>query len=214
MIRAALYYRVSTGEQDPEHQREPCRALVERKGWSWSPEHEIEEIASGARRKRPGWSRVLELVAAGEVQRVVAWSLDRVGRSLWAVSDAVRELDTAGAPLVTVREPWLELNLGAGDPMLADFFRRQLVNMFDFIAAFERQRLIDRTAEGTATARRRGKVFGRPRRIGGQALADAFDLRCEGKSWGAIQDELKKRHGRKWPRGTISRAVSRLQADV
>lgn len=222
MIRAAIYLRVSTADQNVEAQRRDCLALVESRGWSTIPEHVIEETGSGAAASRPGWDRILELVHARKVQRVVAWSLDRVGRSLWMISNTVRELDRLAVPLVTVREPFLELGAmlassgNAGfDPtfakLLEKYLRDQMVATFGFIAEFERGRLIDRTRAGLATARSKGKIGGRPRAFAGAALADALDLRLEGKTWGEIQATLRAKHGKKLPRGTIQRAVQRLQ---
>lgn len=205
MIRAALYYRVSTEDQTVEHQRGPCRDLCERNGWSWIPEHEIEETGSGAS-KRPGWDRIMELATAGKVQRVVTWALDRVGRSLWMTCDAIRALDAAGVPLVTVQEPWLQMS----DNMI----RGVLVTVFSYIADHERQRLIARTKEGLATARRYGRVGGRARTIGGAALAHALELRNTGKSWGEVTAAVNAAHKQTFKRSTVSRAVQRLINDV
>ena len=222
MIRSAIYCRVSTADQNLEAQRLDCLALVQSRGWSTIPEHVFEETASGAT-DRPGWARILELAREGKVQRVVAWSLDRIGRSLWTIADNVRELDRLGAPLVTVREPFLEMganleNMHTMDPgiarLIAKYLRDQLVASLGFVADFERRRLIERTRAGLETARRNGRVGGRPRAFVGAALADALELRLHGKSWGEIREHLIKEHRKKLPRGTIQRAVKRLQADL
>jgi DNA invertase Pin-like site-specific DNA recombinase len=222
VIRAAIYCRVSTADQNVEAQRLDCLALVESRGWSSIPEHVIEETASGAA-DRPGWGRILELVAERRVQRVVAWSLDRVGRSLWMIADTVRDLDRQGVPLVTVKEPFLEAGAGltntAGmDPgiarLMSKYLRDQLVATLGFVADFERQRLIERTRAGLNTARRNGRVGGRPRAFAGAALADALDLRLSGKTWGEIREHLITKHRKKLPRGTIQRAVQRLQTGL
>lgn len=214
MIRAAIYLRVSTEDQHVENQRPECEELVSKRGWTVHPAHLVEETGSGAK-ARAGWERVLELARARKIERVVAWSLDRVGRTLWGVADAFRELDKIGCPIVTVREPWLEVESLAGlDPMLVEYMRVQMVHQFAFIAAWERRRLIERTMLGLAAARKRGSVGGRPRAFAGPALEAALTAREGGKSWGEIRKMLRESYGKTLPKGTIARAVKRLQAEA
>lgn len=211
MKRAAAYYRVSTWDQTIENQRAAVRPLVEGRGWRLV--HEVEETASGAK-QRKGWKTIIDDARRRRIDVVAVWSLDRVGRSLWSISDAVRELDALGVKLVSVQEPWLDLPDGAGE--LAELLRAHMVSMFDFVAAFERRRLIDRTLAGHATARRNGKTIGRPRVLAGPALAAAIEARLKKppESWGAIRELLRTQHGKKLTKGTIQTAVTRAIAAV
>jgi DNA invertase Pin-like site-specific DNA recombinase len=213
MKRIAFYYRVSTEDQTVENQRPECEALARARGWLKDEPYIIEETASGAAR-RAGWARVLELGQKQKIHHVVAWSLDRVGRSLWGISDSVRALDRLGAPLVTVKEPWLEIGSAGGDHLLAEYMRVQMVNLFAFIAEYERRRLIDRTIAGQARGRRNGRLPGRPRTLAGPALDAALSARLDGRSWGEIRTLLIERFGKKLRKGSISRSVSRLQSQL
>ena len=85
MKRAAIYARVSTrnGHQDPETQLLALRQVAERAGW-----HVIEEYVdhgiSGAkgRDRRPAFDRLMKDATRRRFDVVMAWSVDRLGRSL------------------------------------------------------------------------------------------------------------------------------------
>ena len=80
--RAALYLRVSTDKQTVENQELQLRQIAERRGW------EVVEVyndagISGAkdRKQRPGLDRMLNDASRRKFDVVMAWAIDRVGRS-------------------------------------------------------------------------------------------------------------------------------------
>ena len=82
-MRAALYLRVSTTEQTTDNQERELRTAAARMG------HEIVQVYqdngfSGARGrdKRPAFDRLHKDAARREFDVVMAWSVDRLGRSL------------------------------------------------------------------------------------------------------------------------------------
>ena len=81
--RAALYLRVSTDGQTVDNQRLALEAVCEQRGW------EVVEVyadngVSGAkgRNQRPGLDALLKDASRGRFNVVLAWALDRLGRSL------------------------------------------------------------------------------------------------------------------------------------
>jgi len=81
--RAALYVRVSTDGQTVENQTRELRQIAERRGWS------VVEIYSDAglsgakgRDKRPGLDGMLNDAKRRKFDVVMAWAIDRLGRSL------------------------------------------------------------------------------------------------------------------------------------
>ena len=83
--RVALYLRVSTGEQTTKNQRRELEAAAERHGWPVAAVFEDAGISGAKGRKdRPGLDAMLKAVARREVDLVMAWSVDRLGRSLVA----------------------------------------------------------------------------------------------------------------------------------
>jgi hypothetical protein len=83
--RAALYARVSTryGHQDPEVQLMALRQVAERAGWQVVEEY-VDHGISGAngRNKRPAFDRLLKDAIRRRFDIIMAWSVDRLGRSL------------------------------------------------------------------------------------------------------------------------------------
>ncbi|MDP9487490.1 MAG: recombinase family protein [Actinomycetota bacterium] len=109
MSRVILYTRVSTDEQAergyslPEQMRE-LREHAKREGWE-VVEEVVDAGYSRSSLNRPGMNRVRELVAAGDVDAVLAWKRDRYGAAPWpgvlevefaAVGCALRSLDDSG----------------------------------------------------------------------------------------------------------------------
>ena len=96
--RAALYLRVSTDGQTVENER---LAVCEQRGWKVVQEYADSGI-SGAkdRRLRPGLDALLKDAMRGRFDVVLAWALDRFGRSLVDLLDTLGELEAAGAVLV------------------------------------------------------------------------------------------------------------------
>ena len=74
--RAAMYLRVSTGEQTTENQRMELLAAAERSGWEIVDIYEDAGI-SGAkgRDKRPEFDRLLKGAVRREFDVIMAWSV-------------------------------------------------------------------------------------------------------------------------------------------
>jgi putative DNA-invertase from lambdoid prophage Rac len=149
-MRAAVYLRVSTDQQNTENQLEELRQLVTARGY----EAVIYEEVESAAKARPVLDGMLGDVRAGRVRAVAVWALDRLHRSMIAAVQTVLELDRLGVPVISVREPWLDTS-GPVRPLL--------VAIFGWVAEQERTRLIERTKAGIERARRQGVRLGRPR---------------------------------------------------
>ena len=83
MKRAVLYLRVSTLDQTTANQERELRRVAERAGWkivNVSRDHRI----SGAKGKdkRPAFNALHKAADRREFEVVMAWSVDRLGRSL------------------------------------------------------------------------------------------------------------------------------------
>jgi DNA invertase Pin-like site-specific DNA recombinase len=147
--RAAVYVRVSTDRQTAENQIAEVRQLAAARGY----EPVIYEEVESAAKARPVFDRMLADVRAGRVQAVAVWALDRLHRSMTGAISTVLELDRLGAPVLSVREGWLDTS-GPVRPLL--------VAIFGWVAEQERTRLIERTKAGLERAKREGKRLGRP----------------------------------------------------
>ena len=95
--RAALYLRVSTDGQTVDNQRLALEAVCEQRGWQITQVYADNGI-SGAkgRNQRPDLDALLKDAARGRFDVVMAWALDRLGRSLLDLLDTLGELEAAG----------------------------------------------------------------------------------------------------------------------
>ncbi len=109
-LRAVLYARVSTEEQASEEhfsipaQINEMREFVEKKGWVIVDEF-IDKGNSGTLRNRPQLDAMLELVADGGADLVVAHELSRLSRSVYHTLQIFEELGSHNAGFSSVKDP-------------------------------------------------------------------------------------------------------------
>jgi len=150
MPTAALYLRVSTDDQTTENQVAEVRALLEARGY---PTPVVFEETGSAVRHRPVFEKMMAEARSGRLSAICVWSLDRLGRG-FAAFDTFRELSRLNIRLLSVREPWTDVDGPA---------RELLAAVMSWVSGFERQRLVERTKAGLERAKRQGKKLGRPR---------------------------------------------------
>ena len=118
---------------------------------SWPPEQNASlQTRSLARRARPEPDRMVEQMRDGDV--VVVTKYDRLSRFLKYLLEIVEVIRRRGAGFRSLAE-------GIDTTTLAG---RLVFHVFASIAPFERDRISERTKEGLAAARKRGRVGGRP----------------------------------------------------
>ena len=149
--RAALYTRVSTGEQNTEAQEQALREYVQRRGWKLQKVYR-DQGQSGANAKRPALSELLRDCRRGSVDVVVVWKFDRFARSLNALISGLELCRSLGIDFVSVTEA-VDTSLPAGELVF---------QMIGAVAQFERSLIAERVKSGLANARANGKVLGRP----------------------------------------------------
>ena len=178
MARAAIYARVSTGEQTPENQLLRLREVAERAGWEVACEY--VETVSGASRRRPGLERMMKDAARRRFDVVMAWDVSRLGRSLRDLVDLFETLRALGCDLYLDRQGF-DTTTPAG---------RMQMQMCAVFAEFERAMIVERTRAGMARARAAGKQIGRA--PASDALKDAIrSLRADGMGMDRIARELR-----------------------
>ncbi len=137
------YARVSTAEQDLEVQR---RRLRDEAGAI----RVFEDVASGKSFDRPGLAALLDYARPGDLACVVR--LDRLGRSLRELLVTVEGFKARGLGFRSLEER-LDTVSASGELVF---------HVFGAIAHFERRLIVERTRDGVAAARARGKRPGRP----------------------------------------------------
>jgi DNA invertase Pin-like site-specific DNA recombinase len=154
MKRAVLYLRVSTIDQTTANQERELRQVAERAGWQIERGYKDHGI-SGAkgRDKRPAFDRLCRDAAQREFDMVMAWSVDRLGRSLQDLMGFLSELHAMHIDLF-LHQQGLDTATPAGKAMF------QMMGVF---AEFERSMIQERVRAGLRRAKSEGKVLGRPR---------------------------------------------------
>jgi DNA invertase Pin-like site-specific DNA recombinase len=151
--RVAIYLRVSTDSQTVENQRIELAAIGERLGWT-IVEVLADEGISGAkgRDKRPGYDRLMTMVARKEIDLIACWSVDRLGRSLQHLISFLGEINARGVDLY-LHTQGLDTSTPAG---------RAMFSMLSVFAEFERSILRERIMAGLGRSKAQGKRSGRP----------------------------------------------------
>jgi len=175
--RVARYARVSTVlGQSPEMQLVELREYAARRGW-----HVIGEYvdrASGIKESRPALNRLMTDARRRKFDMIAVWKIDRFGRSLKHLVNALAELEAVGVAFVSLRDN-LDLSTPAG---------RLMFQIIAAMAEFERALIQERVRAGLRNARQRGKRLGRPRVV--VDVAQIRSLRAVGASWRTISRQL------------------------
>jgi DNA invertase Pin-like site-specific DNA recombinase len=152
--RAAIYVRVSTDKQTVENQVRELRQIAERRGWEVVEVYNDAGISgSKGRDQRPGLDRMLKDASRRRFDVVMAWAIDRLGRSLIDLLGTIQGLEAAGVDLFLEQQA-IDTTTPAGKLMF------QVTGAF---AEFERSIIRQRVNAGLKRAIEQGKQLGRPR---------------------------------------------------
>ena len=154
MKRAVVYLRVSTLDQTTANQERELRQVAERAGWRIGHVYKDHGV-SGAkgRDKRPAFDALHKAAVRREFDVVMAWSVDRLGRSLQDLVGFLSEIHAAGVDLF-LHQQGLDTTTPGGKAMF------QMLGVF---AEFERSIIQERVRAGLRRAVSEGKQLGRPR---------------------------------------------------
>ncbi len=139
------YARVSTFDQNLDLQGDALKEAGCKKIFT--------DNASGARAARPGLERALDYVREGDC--LVVWRLDRLGRSLKHLIEVVEGLEKRGVGFISLQEGFDTTTSGG----------KLIFQIFGALAEFERNLIRERTMAGLKSARARGRMGGRKRKL-------------------------------------------------
>jgi DNA invertase Pin-like site-specific DNA recombinase len=164
--RAAIYVRVSTDRQTVENQLRELRQIAERRGWEVVKEYDDAGISgSMGRNDRPGLDEMLEDAQRRRFDVVMAWAIDRLGRSLIDLLGTIQQLEACGVDLYLDQQA-IDTTTPTGRLMF------QITGAF---AEFERSMIRQRVRAGLRRAVEAGKQLGRPK------IDAATEKRIQGK---------------------------------
>lgn len=172
-MKAAIYSRVSTADQNVSMQLDELRIYCERRGFEVADEY-VDSAVSGAKESRPSLNCLLADARRRRFDAVLVYRYDRFARSLRQLVNALGEFDALGIHFISLHEG-VDTSTPSG---------RLVFGIFASIAEFERSLTTERVKSGQAAAKRRGVRFGHPRtEVDAERLAE---LRREGLSYADI----------------------------
>ncbi len=149
-LRAAVYARVSTYDQEVENQLGELRKFVEARGWE--AREYVDEGVSGAVEQRPALDELVRDAKRRRFDVLVCWRLDRLGRSLKHLITLLDDLQALGVACVSLAEG-IDATTPAG---------KLQMHILGAISEFERARIAERVRAGLSRVRREGRRLGRP----------------------------------------------------
>ena len=180
-MKVAIYSRVSTRNHGQENinQLRQLREYCERQSYEIVAEY-IDE-ASGSHGDRVQFKRLFEDAHRHRFSLVLFWSLDRLSRE--GVLETLRYLERLtlyGVAWKSYTEQYLDS---------AGIFKDAIISIMATLAKQERIRVSERTLAGLETARAKGKVLGRPRKVFDRERL--VQLRKAGWSLGQLSKEFR-----------------------
>src|SRR6202163_3528324 len=151
-MRAAIYARVSTFDQEPENQLQELRRYVAARGWT--AVECVDRGVSGAKDRRPALDQLLIDARRRRFDVLVCWRLDRLGRNLRHLITMLDEFQALGVSFVSLAEG-IDATTPAG---------KLQMHILGAMAEFERGRIQERVKAGLARAKAHRVRLGRPRR--------------------------------------------------
>ncbi|MDN7351965.1 recombinase family protein [Acetobacter senegalensis] len=150
------YARVSTNDQNNQSQ------IDQLLHFGVEPAAIFQDKASGKNMERPGWKNCWKELRGGDV--LVVTAIDRLGRDLVEVVQTIKALHDKGADLKVLSMD-LDTRTATG---------RLIFAIIAAMAQWERELIVERTINGLAAARARGKTGGRKAVLSEAQVAEAM----------------------------------------
>jgi site-specific DNA recombinase len=159
IVRCAIYTRKSTEEglekefNSLDAQRATAAAYIasqQQEGWRCLPERYDDGGFTGGNLDRPALQRLLEAIAAGQVDCVLVAKVDRLSRSLLDFARIIELFEQHHVAFVSVTQQFCS----------ATSVGRLILHVLLSFAQFERELIAERTRDKIAAARRNGKWVG------------------------------------------------------
>lgn len=141
------YARVSTNDQNLDRQIDAL------KKFGVSSEYIFQEKITGTKKERPELVRMFNILREGDI--VIITDLTRISRSTKDLLDIVEKIKEKGASIKSIKDTWLDTT--SDNP-----YNQFLLTVMSGLRQLERDLISQRTKEGLASAKARGRNGGRP----------------------------------------------------
>lgn len=180
-MKVAIYARVSTVDQDYEMQLQELQALADRSGW------EVVEVyaekISGTKKTedRPELKRLMKDARWRKFQKVLVWSVDRLGRSMKNLVDVLTELRDLKIDIFAQQQ-----GIDTGTQMGAMMF-----SFISIFSEFETNLRRERQILGIQKALASGKTWGGRQPTSQEKIERIRAMRAKGATVRAICQKIK-----------------------
>ena len=150
------YVRVSTKEQ---HEDRQIQEMVQ---FGVSNSNLYIDKQSGKDFKRPKYQELMEKLEKGDI--LVLSSIDRLGRNYSEIQEQLKVLTKEKeVDIVILDMPLLDTRKENGD-LTGEFIADMVLQILAYVSEIERDNIRTRQREGIVSAKKRGVIFGRPRK--------------------------------------------------
>lgn len=176
-MKAGIYARVSTNEQDMEKQIKELEDYCKRNNYDY--ELYADKGISGSKDNRPEFNRLQEDIRLGKIDVVICYKIDRLSRSIQHFLHFFEELQNKGVNLISITQP-IDTTTPSG---------RLLLQIISAFAEFEREMIKERVTFGKQRSKKK-----QGRKNKNINIETILDLHKKGLSTYKIAEEYNKQH--------------------
>ena len=189
-MKAIIYLRTSTEEQNPQNQLKDCLSINK------YGDHELFEEKQSAYkdRDRKEFNQVIKLIKQQENSHLIVWDLDRIYRNRKKLIEFFDMCKIYNCKIHSFRQTWLEELHKIQEPF-NEIMHTLMLQIMGWLAEeeskkkSERVKLAVRKKEGHSTKSYKGNKWGR-KSLSSQKQNKIKELRTQGKSIRDISKEL------------------------
>ncbi len=179
-MRVVKYQRVSTNHQDLENQTKSIDEQIDRLGWTIISEYHEIESGMKSRDSRPQLRKLLRDSRLRMFDRVIVYSLDRLGRSVVDVINTINELEEVGVNVFVVKN---SIDTSTQQGKLFTYF-------CSIFGEMERDMIISRQKSSIERLREKNQNWGKGKLLSQERRDEILQLKEEGYSYRSICKKL------------------------
>ena len=179
-MRVVKYQRVSTTNQDVENQTDSIDKQIQLLGWDCVGEYKEVESGMKSKNHRPQLRKLLEDSRKRKFDRVIVYSLDRLGRSVVDVINTINELEEVRVNIFVVKN---SIDTSTSQGKLFTYF-------CSIFGEMEKDMIVSRQKESIKRIREKGGKWGKGNLISQEKRDKIVSLQSQGLSYRNICKEL------------------------
>jgi DNA invertase Pin-like site-specific DNA recombinase len=179
-MRVVKYQRISTNSQELENQTKSIDDQINRLGWTKVSEYKEIESGMKSRDSRPELRKLLRDSRLRLFDRVIVYSLDRLGRSVVDVINTINELEEVGVHIFVVKN---SIDTSTQQGKLFTYF-------CSIFGEMERDMILSRQKSSIERLREKHQTWGKGKLLSNQLRNEILKLKNEGYSYRMISKTL------------------------